>query len=183
MNENLPKLDSLTDQWRLIERFYPDYSHSNDVYRSDILDKYFCNEMGNEDLVEHFGTNEPDRNELQKEREELDGYLFTTSLKEFAKKCREMTPQKFAEYVEEPIEPSKDEEEVIYILFGGDASNELMLNDFEEAVENIQSENMMYKTLAFTKKKDDPTVLLECFDGYNGYTILTKEQYEVLNNL
>lgn len=96
---NVNNLTLPTGEWNLIERFYPDYDSSDDIHRSDVLSRYFHNEIKEEEFEEYFDTKTPNVDALKKEQEELDTYLFQTALKECILFCRKLNEEQIAEII------------------------------------------------------------------------------------
>ena len=64
-----------------------------------------------------------------------------------------------------------------YFLFGQEASDIYLNNDFDELLEEI--EDLHFAVFKHTAN-DSVLDLLEAYDGWGGYAIITEEEYNTL---
>lgn len=165
------------NEWDLVELFYPDYHRSDDVHRSDVLERYFHDEIDEEDYEDYFETKTPDRVELTKEKEELDTYLFQRSLKECIMYCRGLDSAQLSEMLKEDVTGVTK----TYFLFGDEISNIALTHDFQDVIDAIE-DGVYHKLFAYDKLSNNPLELLSEAGGSN-YAVLSRLEYETLNNL
>jgi len=65
-----------------------------------------------------------------------------------------------------------------YYLFGADAAIELNANGIESLIEEF--EGIPFDVFEFTEGETTSAELLECFVGWDGYAVITEEQYLIL---
>jgi len=64
-----------------------------------------------------------------------------------------------------------------YFLFGQEASDIYLNNDFDELLEDIED---LHFTICKHTANDSVLDLLEAYDGWGGYAVITEEEYNTL---
>ena len=175
MNTN--NLTLPTGEWNLIERFYPDYHSSDDVHRSDVLSRYFHNEINEKEFEEYFDTKTPNVNELKKEQEELDTYLFQRALKECILFCRKLSSEQISVMIGEDVK----EDSKLYLMFGDEICGIFLTHDFVDVIDAIENDNIYRRFFIYDKISGNPLDLLSEAEG-SDYVVLTKDEYETLTS-
>lgn len=64
-----------------------------------------------------------------------------------------------------------------YFLFGQEAADIYLNNEFDELLEDIED---LHFAICKHTANDSALDLLEAYDGWNGYAIITEEEYNTL---
>jgi hypothetical protein len=65
-----------------------------------------------------------------------------------------------------------------HFIFGQEASDIYLNNDFNELLEDI--ENIQFAICKITPN-DSPIDIISAYDGWGGYAIITEEEYNILH--
>jgi len=89
-------------------------------------------------------------------------------------------PENWTYYEKNGIYYPQEEMKVTYYLFGEDACREFEEEGIDSVVERYEDNDLTYETFKFIDGVTNSASLIESYDGWNGYAILTQEEYEKL---
>lgn len=71
-------------------------------------------------------------------------------------------------------------EKITYYLFGEDACIELKTGGVEEVLKAFDRGELTYTTFAYDERENESFDILNAYNGWNDFSIISKEEYEQL---
>lgn len=170
------KTENTNIVWDFVEKFYPNYTNSNEIAENDDLHKIVNGEINGDAetmYFEKFNEIKENTNEMLDDEEIKERVLLYFSILKDASDAKV-----YEEAIKGFLESQKPPTKTFY-LFGEDVVRSLNDEGFDSALELIEA-NESYGTFIFIEGETKSHELAEAIQGWNDYAIITEEEYNKL---